>query len=134
MSELNRRGWSFPIELDEKIGKVKEANEEDMVKQSIIMILSTEIGDRIMLPEYGCSLRQFMFEPITYTIIKRIEKEVERSIKKWEQDIKGLSVMVHQDMDIGNSVIINIEYYIEGNANPQSISIPLNLNEGKIIY
>lgn len=134
MSELNRRGWSFPIELDEKTGKVKEANEEDMVKQSIIMILSTEIGDRIMLPEYGCSLRQFMFEPITYTIIKRIEKEVERSIKKWEQDIKGLSVMVHQDMDVGNSVIINIEYYIEGNANPQSISIPLNLNEGKIIY
>lgn len=134
MSDIKRRGWAFPIEIDEKTGKVKEIDDKDMIKQSIIMILSTEIGDRKMLPEYGCALRQFMFEPITYTLLKRIEKEVDRAIRKWESDINGISVAANQNYSDGNRVEIVIEYFIEGDANPQSISIPLSLNDGKIIF
>ena len=51
---------------------------------NVKMILITEPGDRLMMPDYGCSLRQFLWEPSLDTTSNDIVAEIRRAITTWE--------------------------------------------------
>ena len=53
--------------LQQNIGALEVAtvsNEED-VAQSLNILLATSLGERVMQPEYGCNLNDYMFESLT---------------------------------------------------------------------
>ncbi len=71
MSEINSflgTGWSFPPQFSktEKASKLI-SNEED-IKNSLVVLLATRVGERIMQPKYGCNLEVLLFEPIDTTL------------------------------------------------------------------
>ena len=53
------KGWNFPI--SEKQGVFDMSAGEDNIKQSIILILSTAKGERVMRPNFGCNLNDLAF-------------------------------------------------------------------------
>ena len=63
------------------------ADAED-IHQSLLILLSTRIGERVMVPEYGCALWSVVFENLTTTLLTRIQDVVERAIVKWEPRIR----------------------------------------------
>ena len=105
-------GWSFPIGVDSKTGKIKMNSLKDDIKLSVIMILKTIIGERLVHPEYGSGLNRFMFEPINYDLVKSIRDETLRAILRWENRIYSVDVNVYNDSEDDNKLIITVKYII----------------------
>tara|TARA_R110000824_G_scaffold6209_1_gene28703 strand:- start:23829 stop:24293 length:465 start_codon:yes stop_codon:yes gene_type:complete len=48
----------------------------ELVKSELRQFIKTERGERVMLPNFGLSLKRFLFEPITEDLIISMKKEI----------------------------------------------------------
>ena len=55
------KGISFPISIKE--GKISESSGENLIKESIMIILGTAKGERVMRPDFGCGINELLFAP-----------------------------------------------------------------------
>jgi uncharacterized protein len=80
-------GWAFPpaFGVDNSVEMV--SNVED-IRQSLTILFNTQLGERILQPEYGCGLHKFQFEPITPAMLGYLHDLVERSILYHEPRIE----------------------------------------------
>ena len=63
-------------------------NNEDAVRGSIYNILTTPIGTRAFVPEYGSRLYQFIHEPVDAVTAVQIEILLIQALEKWEPRIQ----------------------------------------------
>lgn len=115
-------GWSFPVGIDSRTGKIKTTDLKEDIRQSILILLHTIPGERLLHKDYGCNLVQFMFEPITYELLKAIREEVLGSILKWEKRVQNVQVDILNDTQEESNIVIHIRYII-----PQIMGVD-NLN------
>ncbi len=75
-------GPKLPLIKDQNNGFALTRTIKENIKQSLKMLILTNPGERIMLPEYGVGLRRFLFEndvPITRSrIITKISRTSSR--------------------------------------------------------
>ena len=50
-------GWSFPPAFDRKIAQPVMVSDEEDISQSLDIILSTSLGERVLRPNFGCDLK-----------------------------------------------------------------------------
>jgi uncharacterized protein len=123
------RGWSFPPVFTRGEHGVKMVDEEEDIKQSLIILLSTIKGERIMQPDYGANMEDLLFEPLNVSFAKRMSDTIERAILFFEPRIKTEDINFNQDYENG-LVEIRIEYLIIATNNRRNIVYPYYLNEG----
>src|SRR4051812_6343261 len=85
-------GWSFPISARE--GEIATAAYEEDVRQAILMILQTNPGERVMRPDFGAGLRDFLLEPVDAATMALLQTRVQESLIDWEPRIDLQSVVV----------------------------------------
>ena len=85
--------WAFPVECDEN-GRLKEVTGDDVIRQSIRMILTTAVGERYYHRDFGVGLNHFVFGIINYTTLQQIERQVREAITEWEKRVKLVNVEV----------------------------------------
>jgi len=79
-------------------GKAKLIEKEELVKQSIFIILATPIGSRFMLPEYGSQLEELLFEQNDTLLENLLRLYIAQALEKWEKRIKFVSVsFLHEE-------------------------------------
>lgn len=66
----------------------------DRVRQSIETVLSTEPGERVMMPDFGCGLRRYLMAPNTVATRTAIQNEVTQALTMWEPRIRLTRVAV----------------------------------------
>ena len=106
------KGWAFPVGVNPHTGKIEMTEPKEDIRQSIRILLSTTRGERLLHPDYGCNLTQFMFEPLNYELVQRIKQEVYTSITKWERRIQNLEINLFQDTAEESRIVIGISYTI----------------------
>ncbi|MCW5599980.1 GPW/gp25 family protein [Nitrosomonas sp.] len=110
-------GWSFPPAFDRESGSVEMVQEEKDIRQSLEILLSTSIGERVMQPLYGCNLRDYQFEPVSNTFIGFLVDMVERAILFFEPRILVENISITEPGDIQlfeGKLLISIDYVIAG--------------------
>ncbi len=108
-------GWSFPPSFDKEIGTVTMVSNEEDIKQSLNILLSTSLGERVMQPRYGCNLNDYMFEPLNSSVIGYIKDLVEHAILFYEPRIlaEKIEVTSQDSFDIiEGRFTISIDYTI----------------------
>ncbi|MFO0355976.1 MAG: GPW/gp25 family protein [Sphingobacteriaceae bacterium] len=127
------RGWSFPPEFNNDFNEVSMVSDEIDIQQSLRILLNTSLGERIMLPDYGCSLREFLFQSIDTSTISYMKHLISNSILKYESriDLNDLDIDTSDAMD--GVVLINISYTIRTTNNRNNIVFPFYLNEGTLL-
>ena len=111
-------GWSFPPEFN-PYGSVKKVSDEEDIRESLAILLSTSPGERIMQPTYGCGLKSQVFEEISETTITVMVDLVKREVVSDNHE------------DILNGVIkINITYIVRATNNRHNIVYPFYFTEG----
>jgi len=78
--ELQSLGFKLPIEFDNE-GMTSETL--DAVKQNLMCLLSTELGERLYQPNLGMRLKRFIFEPFSQDMVTEIKAIVHESINLW---------------------------------------------------
>jgi len=106
-----------PLSLDLTLNK-----DEDAVKESIINLLLTDRGERLMQPALGGNLRAMLFENITPGVMVMIEDQVRTTLDLYEPRAEVIDVSVTSNID-DNVVKIRIEFYISNNQQPISVDV-----------
>jgi phage baseplate assembly protein W len=80
-------GWGFPPTFRKTDRVVEMVSGKDDIEQSLAILLSTHIGERIMQPRYGCNLDKLIFEPLDSTLIAYVKELIETAILYFEPRI-----------------------------------------------
>ncbi|NDJ16461.1 GPW/gp25 family protein [Myxacorys almedinensis] len=119
-------GWATPPTLD-GTGQIQLAYYETSVRQAIWMILSTAPGERIMRPDFGCGIHNFVFAANSPAAIGQVVSEVRRSLIEWEARIDVLDVDAAPDPDQPNCLLIQINYQVRTTNNRFNLVYPFYL-------
>jgi uncharacterized protein len=108
-------GWSFPPEFNRQAGNVKLVSREEDINQSLSILLSTSLGERVMQPKYGCDLIDFQFEPVNNSLLSYLRDLVENAILLYEPRVKleNVEIMPAESFDlIEGRLKISVDYMI----------------------
>lgn len=92
-------GWKFPPTFDPDLGSVRMVSDEEDIKESLNILLSTALGERVMQPRYGCDLQPYLFEPLNANLIGFLKNRVYYSILFYESRINLINI----DVSAGSS-------------------------------
>ena len=121
------RGWSFPPAFSEvKKGTEMVSGKQD-IDQSLYILLSTSKGENLLNPEYGCNLKDLMFESDTTTLQATIKNLVRQSILFFEPRIVLEKVIVEENPNVLGRIDILIEYVIPNINNRTNMVYPFYL-------
>lgn len=110
-------GWAFPPAFDRESGTVEMVEKEMDIRQSLEILLSTSIGERVMQPDYGCNLRDYQFEPVSNTFLGFLTDMVERAILFFEPRILVENISISESADVQlfeGKLLISVDYVIAG--------------------
>ena len=98
-------GAPYPIIQDPK-GFFRTTSGVDQVKSDLLILLLTEPGERVMLPDFGTPLRKFIFEPNDSTVNEQVKEAIAVAISEWEPRIavQDIEVMNGGQSDISESL------------------------------
>lgn len=102
------QGIVFPIILEN--GKAPIYTGVELVRSSIRIILSWEVGNRFFLPEFASRLETLLFEPNDFLLKQLLNIYVVEALKKWEHRIELLEANI-EDVDF-QAIKLNISYKI----------------------
>lgn len=110
-------GWAFPPAFDNQSANVEMVANVKDIEESLQILLSTSLGERVMQPRYGCDLNDYLFEPLSSTVIGYIKDRVKTSILVYEPRIVAEKIEVTSDESfdlIEGRFTISVEYTIPG--------------------
>lgn len=106
------RGWGFPPTFNPQIPGVEMLEKEADIASSLEILISTALGERVMLPEYGCNLEDFLFEALNTTTKTLIADLIQTAIIHHEPRIDAGKVKINEENELQGIVLIEIEYTI----------------------
>ncbi|HZS40015.1 MAG TPA: GPW/gp25 family protein [Polyangia bacterium] len=89
-----------------------ELDEEEKIRQSIWIILTTAPGERPMLADFGCSIHSRVFANLDDASIGRILNDIDEALAAWEPRVDLLSLDATPDDEQPNLLRISIDYLI----------------------
>lgn len=123
------RGWGSPTSVD-GAGEARLESGADKVRQSIRLILSTRHGERVMRPDFGAGLEDFLFEPLNTTTTALVRHRVETALVLWEPRIDVTAVLVEVGTRATGRLDITIGYRIRSTNTFYNLVYPFFLHEG----
>lgn len=122
-------GWSFPPAFDNVSGNTAMSSGVQDIMESLGILLSTTLGERIMRPEYGCNLKDYVFDPMNATMDAYIKKLVEDAIIYYEPRITLEKVKV--DVRANEGVMwINVDFRVDATNSRANYVYPYYIKEG----
>lgn len=123
-------GWSFPPEFERRAKEVKMSSDEDDIRESLNILLSTSPGERVMQPAYGCGLKALIFENVSESTLTEIKDAIERAVLFFEPRINLESIEVNTD-EINNGLMkIQLNYTIRTTNTRSNMVYPYYFLEG----
>ncbi len=119
------QGLKFPFIMEN--GSLAMSSGYDSIRESILIILRTTKGERLMRPDFGCGIYDFVFHPINATTLRILATEVEEALLKFEPRIDVNRVKVYPDPDVESRLIIEIEYTVRAFNAKENLVFPFYL-------
>lgn len=110
-------GWSFPPSFDKEANTVNLVSAEKDIEESLGILLSTSLGERVMQPDYGCNLRDYQFESMDNSFIGFIKDLVERAILFYEPriELERVDITEAESFELLQGLLhITVHYQIAG--------------------
>lgn len=123
------QGWAFPPDFSWEQGGVKLVREEEDIEQSLIILFSTQLGERVMQPEYGCDLQSMVYEQFDMNAITFLKDTLKTAIIYHEPRIKLLNISASDTLEKDGSIRFDIEYLIRTTNTRTNLIYPFYLFE-----
>jgi phage baseplate assembly protein W len=124
--QLYGKGISFPPRLGED-GRWAWSEGEQNVRDNIQVILLTDQGERVMLPDFGGDLDRFLFEPNTTATRHRIASQITQTLEAWEPRVAVEAVDVVEDPHDPQAAIATLSYRLVASQGSRQVSLRVTL-------
>lgn len=124
-------GIAFPPAKDAQ-GRLAMNNLEEQVRQSILIILRTAKGERVMRPDFGAGLHTLAFEPINPTTTALVQHEVKEALTRFEPRIDVDDVDVTSDPKEPGLLRIAVSYRVRRTDTTFNLVYPFYVERGEL--
>jgi phage baseplate assembly protein W len=134
-------------------GGIDTVADDDAIRQSLMLLISTRPGERVMRPEYGCDLSRLVFSPIDDTTAGLAIHFVRQAVERWEPRVEVLRVDAHpfdasldleeeprpeeetplqkaRRLEMATRLEILLDYRVRATRRTDSVVVGLDLQEG----
>jgi len=123
-------GWKFPVNVDVR-GRVQMSEYEEDISEAIWIIIATSKGERVMRPDFGSGIYEFVFAPINTSTIGLVENSIREALILYEPRIELLGVEVSAEKADEGKLLISVDYRVRSTNNEFNLVYPYYLTEGR---
>jgi phage baseplate assembly protein W len=138
MSTVRYRGWRYlypGLDAAEEFaglqvtarGSIDLVQDNDAVRQAILLLLSTVPGERVMRPDYGCELHRLVFSPNDDTTAGLAIYYVRRALERWEPRIDILRLDAGRNPEEPQRLDVFLEYRVRATQRASSLAFSFDL-------
>jgi len=126
-------GWGFPPEFVKGNGRigVRMVSGEEDIEESLSIILSVQVGERILHPDFGSNLSSFAYKSMNVSDIVRIKDMIFDAIYMFEPRIIPEDVAVTDFQD--GKILLEVYYLVKATNTRHNVVFPFYLEEGTLI-
>ena len=127
---------ALPLRIDARDGAYGlNKNLLQVAEQNLKMVILTAPGERIMFPEFGVGVRNYLFEQNNTAITGIIMQNIREQVTKYLPYIRilNLNVSSPSDQTLGQpgaadkaTIIISIEYSVPAAGASSNLTIPVS--------
>lgn len=118
-------GLGFPLQVNVQ-GGIQLSTGTPNIEESMVIILRTDLGERVYRPNFGSRLSELVFEPMNVQTLMLIRLYVEQALEMWEPRIILKEVRADPD-PIRGRVDIEIVYQPKNSLDTRSLVYPFYL-------
>ncbi len=123
-------GWSFPPQFDIVSKSVAMTGGEEDIDNSLSILLSTMVGERVMDMKYGCNLDALVFESLDTSTITFIKSKIETAILFYESRIELNKITINTKNILEGLILIEVDYVVSATNSRYNFVYPFWKEEG----
>jgi phage baseplate assembly protein W len=116
-------GIRFPFGLLEDGLFLKKSSDLELIKSNLRQLILTKKGERVMLPEFGTNIKEYLMEPLDPFTLNQIRLELLEAIYRYAPDVQVDKIQVfaggESAKDSSNGLNINLFCSIKENVGLQ---------------
>ncbi len=116
------RGFSLPFRIDPLTGGVATESGAEKLKENVIHVLLTDLGERVMRREYGGGVRALVHDPNNDALRAIVQRQIAKGIAQNEPRVQVQSVTVSQQ---GGTLVAELRYLVRESRQLQGVTIPI---------
>lgn len=122
------RGWGFPVSFGNQGRSVVMAEAEEDIRQSLNILLSTSLGERVLRPTFGWKRDALMFEPLSTSFGAYLAREIETAILFFEPRIELNRVDFENATEQEGLILIRLDYTVRTTNSRTNLVFPFYLD------
>jgi phage baseplate assembly protein W len=122
-------GWHFPPAFSAGGAEVEMVSGVADIHQSLQILLSTRLGERVMQEGFGCDLNHVLFEEIDQGLVNTLTRMISDAILYHEARITLDRLDVSESVDQPGLLSISIEYTVRSTNSRFNMVYPFYINE-----
>jgi uncharacterized protein len=126
--EITGKGWAFPPHFDPDSAATAMVSGVEDINQSLYILFTTELGERLMQPNYGSALRSMLFEGINEHFKSYMRMVLVRSITLYEARIRPLRIDFTEDDTLEGRYLMQLDYMVLSTRQRNNFVFPFYLN------
>lgn len=123
------KGWSFPPSFNNVNGTTAMSTGVEDILESLHILVSTTLGERVMRPDYGCNLKDYVFDPMNVSMETYIKKLVEDAVIYFEPRIT-LEKVTADFKDAEGVMWITVDFRVDATNSRANFVYPYYIKEG----
>ena len=127
MSRNRPQLMSFPLLDGTTNGRIEWQGGNKSIREVMLNILLTRPGERLMRPEFGAGLLDFIHYPNNETTCALIADAAKRALTRWEPRVELTDVNVTRDPQRLSHVNLSIHYRLRYDGSPGEFDLALHL-------
>lgn len=103
-------GWKFPPAFNHHSSTVEMVSGLNDIRESLIILMRTRVGERIMEHKYGCDLTPLAFQQLNLNLETFMVNNIKQTITEHEPRVEILNVKLTTPNDGEGTIDIHISY------------------------
>lgn len=112
-------------------GGLAIASQEDLIEQSMKIIIGTAPGDYVLWPEFGCRAHERVFDPASPDIVGLLIADVRDALLRYEPRIDVNKVTGERHPVERNRIDLTIYYTVRATRDERVMTYPFYLEGGE---
>jgi phage baseplate assembly protein W len=122
------RGWGFPVSFSNQGRGVVMVDAEDDIRQSLEILLSTSLGERVLRPTFGWKRDALVFEPLSTSFGAYLTREIQTAVLFFEPRIELNRVDFENASDQTGLILIRLDYTVRATNSRTNLVYPFYLD------
>lgn len=125
MEETEER-MKFPVRINPATGRFEMVSGKEMIRQSVMLILKTEKGERWLNSQLGSNIKAYAFMEMNRTELNIMEREIRSCLLNQEPELEN--IRVNSTCDFNKGILeVTIAYSIRDEED--SVTVPLYMED-----